>query len=367
MSLENRKASRVFFTWKENKTGNENSPLNYKVNGCRFEGRGTMTLPAPTRQIESDKNKLGSGEHGRKSNLMTIATPWSYKTNRPGEIGFLLNFFMGKADIYATSFMHTLYHLDVGNLELPTFGFQFGDGVSNKTFAGAVVNEFNISMPFSGGNGQVEATFSGWCNSHYVENDVITVLPVGTLASGNDNTFAEPIVNVKSTNVWLANTLESGFGPGSIGSGAEDLGAGLVNITSLVNNLTITGNNGMSMEEKMRAGGCGIINDWTRGVRAFTLEMNVRKDESVINWDTLATARTQKSVEVEWNGPIVGGSDIYLLDFFIPVVEINSCPEDDATPISQAISTEIFQDAQDEAMIIRAQTSTNKAYDAYNA
>jgi hypothetical protein len=168
MSLENRKSSKVIFSWKEVKTGNEDHPEIYYIPSGdpaagRFEGRGTMVLPPPTRTIESDKGKLGSGEHGLKAQLMTIATPWSYKTNRPGEIGFLLNFFMGKADDFS-GYGHQLYHLAVGNLELPTFGFRFND----KVFAGAVVNEFNITMPFQGGNGQIEATFSGWCNSHYV-------------------------------------------------------------------------------------------------------------------------------------------------------------------------------------------------------
>jgi len=366
MALDNRKASSVFFTWKETKTNQVNNPQNYKVNGCRFEGRGTMVLPPPTRVMESDKNKLGSGEHGLKSSLMTIATPWSYKTNRPGEIGFLLNFFMGKADNYASTYCHTLYHLDVGDLELPTFGFQFGNGVTNKVFAGAVVNEFNITMPFQGGNGQIEATFSDWCNSHYVSSGVITVLPTGTIASGHDDTFVEPVVNVKSTSVWIADALEASFGPASIGTAAEDLGANLIDLTTLVNSLSITGNNGMSMEDKLRAGGCGIINDWTRGVRAITLEMNCRKDTSIVNWDTIATARTQKAVEIEWNGPALGG-DRYLLDMFLPVVEINNCPEDDGTPVSQAITTEVFQDSQEEALIIRVNSSTDLAYDALNA
>ena len=362
MGLENRKGSRVFFTYKETKTGQENHPENYKVNGARFEGRGTMTLPAPTRVVESDKGKLGSGEAGKKARLMTIATPWSYKTNRPGEIGFLLCFFMGKADTYASTYFHTLYHLKQGSLELPTFGFQFGDGVTNKVFAGAVVNEFNITMPFQGGNGQIEATFSGWANSHYVASDVITVLPTGTFSSGFDNTFAEPIVNVKSTSVWLADSLEPAFGASSIGAAAEDLGANLIDITTLINSLTITGNNGMSMEDKLRAGGCGIINDWTRGVRAVTCELNARKDTSIINWDTIATARTQKALEVEWNGPTLGAST-YLLDMFIPVIEVNTCPEDDGTPVSQAITTEVFQDANEEALIIRVNSSSSKAYD----
>jgi hypothetical protein len=366
MALENRKSSCVFFTWKETKTGQENNPNNYKVNGCRFEGCGTMTLPAPTRVMESDKGKLGAGEHGKKAQLMTVATPWSYKTNRPGEIGFLLNFFMGKADTYATN-SHTLYHLKAGSLELPTFGFQFGNGLSNKVYAGAVVNEFNLTFPFQGGNGQIEATFSGWANAHYVSADVITVLPAGTFAigSGHESTFAEPIVNVKSTSVWLADTLEASFGATSINSGAEDLGANLIDITALINSLTISGNNGMSMEDKLRAGGCGIINDWTRGVRSISCELNCRKDTTVINWDTIATARTQKTLEVEWNGPVLSAT-VYLIDLFIPVFEVNTCVEDDATPVSQAVTTEVFQDSEGEALIARVNSSTAHTYDALN-
>ena len=361
MALTNRKSSRVWFTAAETRTGNENSPDQYASATGRFEGRGVMTFPTPSRQIESDKNKLGSGEHGKAAQLMTIATPWSYKTNRPEEIGYLLAYFMGSPDVFS-GHRHTLYHLGVDDLELPSFGFQYFDGVANKTFAGAVVNEFNFSFPFQGGNGQIEATFSGWCNAHYVAAGVITQLANGSLAAGPVNTFLEPIVNVKSCSVWLADALEPNFSSPSIEQQEEDLGANLIDITALINSATITGNNGMSMEDKIRAGGWGIINDFTRGVRAFTCELNVRKDESIINWDTLATARTQKSIELEWNGPVIATTESYLMDLFFPVVEVNNVVEDDNTPIGQAVTTEIFQDSSARAMIASIQSSSQTAF-----
>jgi hypothetical protein len=292
---------------------------------------------------------------------MTIATPWSYKTNRPTEIGYLLAYFMGSPSVLL-GHRNTLYHLGDTALELPSFGFQYFDGVANKVFAGAVVNEFNFSFPFQGGNGQIEATFTGWANAHYILDGVITPLANGSMASGPVDTFAEPIVNVKSCSVWLADALEPNFSSPSIAQQSEVLGANLINITTLINSATITGNNGMSMEDKIRAGGWGIINDFTRGVRALTCELNVRKDESIIDWNAMATARTQRSIELEWNGPVIATTESYLLDLFLPVVEVNNVVEDDNTPIGQAVTTEIFQDASARAFIASVQSSDQTAF-----
>ena len=359
MSLKNRKEDRIFFTLKETKTGNENSPNLYARNGALFEGRGLMTLPNPTVLTESDKGKLGSGEHGTGSKIMAIGSPWSYKCDRPSEIGFLLCYLLGKADTNTGgNETHHLHHLNVDELELPTFGFQYGNGLVNSVFAGAVVNDCSISIPFNSGNGKIEATFNGWANGHYVSGGALTKLATGTFNSGLYSINIEPIVNAKAIKTYLANVLETSYGDSSVDFTGEDMGAGLVEISDLINSLTLTINNGMTMEEKLRAGGCGIINDWTRGVRALTLELNARKDTSKVDWDALRLARSQRAIEIQWAGAICA------LDLFFPVIEVNNCPEDDGTPVSQAVTCEVFQDSEKQAFIAHMQGTFQHAFDA---
>lgn len=357
MALENRKASRVWFTYKETKTGNENSPNLYAVNGAKFEGRGMMDLPEATRQFESDKNKLGSGEHGTSTTLMTIGTPFSYKSvENPYEFAYFLAYLLGKADSVsggAIPYTHELKHLAVGNLELPTFGFQYGTGSANRKFAGAVVNDCSVTFPFRGGNGKLDATFNGWTNGHYLSSGALTQLATGSFNAGIETVTNDPIINCKSCRVWIGDALETvGFGASSVGFAAEDLGTNLVELTPLMNNLTFTINNGMSLEEKIRAGGSGIVNDWNRGVRSLTLELNLRKDDSTLNWQTLAdgSKTLNKAIEIDWAGPVIyGGAVQWGFNLFFPKVHITQAPEDGETPINVAVSTEVFQDTEGNA------------------
>ena len=83
-----------------------------------------MTFPSTEPQIEMDKGKLGSGEHGTKGEIQAIWAPWSYTCDRLSEIAYFMSYFQGKSYAVSTSGSlerHELFHLAVDQRTLPSF------------------------------------------------------------------------------------------------------------------------------------------------------------------------------------------------------------------------------------------------------
>ena len=360
MAQESRKKDKIFFSYKE---GTADTPDTDEY----FEGRGMMTLPEPTWLQESDYGKLGSGEHGKATEIQAIGAPWSYKPYRMSEIGYLLAYFMGRGDEVQNSnsvYQHKLAHLTVSERTLPTFTFEYGLGSAsgNKVFSGNVVNDFSITLG-AGGNGVVDATFNGWGNSHYISGAALTKRTAGSMSTGENDFSSEPLVNFKSSNFYIATGgLESGLGTSSVDFAGEDLGTGLITLTSLVNSVTITGNNGMSMEDKLRAGGCGVINDFQRGDRRFTLEINFRKNDATLDAWAALLANTSYAFEWLFSGPYISGTAPYSIDMFLPLFQFTATPEDDGSPISRAGATEVFEDSNGDSAIVYVQNNASAAF-----
>ena len=355
MAQESRKKDKIFFSYKE---ATADTPDTDEF----FEGRGTMTFPEPTWLAESDYGKLGSGEHGLKSEIQAIGAPWSYKPFRMSEIGYMLAYFLGKADEVKNAnsvYQHKLQHLSVSSRTLPTFTTQYGLGSAsgNKVISGCTVNDFSITLG-AGGNGVVDATFNGWGNTHYLNAAALTKRVAGSMSAGENSFASEPLVNFKSSKFYLATGgLETGLGTTSVDFSGEDLGTGLITLTNLINSVTISGNNGMSLEDKMRAGGGGVINDYERGDRRFTLEINFRKDDATL--DTWAAILANTSYAFEWlfSGPYISGTAPYALDLLLPLFQFTASPEDDGSPIARAGATEVFQDANGDSCIAYIQNN----------
>ena len=359
MALTSRKQDKLFFTYKELTAGVADT-------NAFLESHGLMSAPEPDFQVESNYGKLGTGEHGTKNELQAVWTPFSVKTQRFSEIAFLLSYFMGKTDFVRTVtsgvYMHEILHLPVSSRTLPTFGLQFGNASSNKVLSGCVINEFQLAFS-KGGTGAVEGTFTGFGNRHNITAGVITQNASGTLATGEIATATEPLVNIKSTHLFMADTLESPFGISSLSTTGPDLGANESEITSILNSFTISGNNGMSAENFARAGGGGLINDWTRGDRRFTLEMNLRKDASVADIAAYILNGTRHALEFQFVGPFIAATSYrYSLHWFFPVMQFTKAPEDDESPISCAVSTEVFEDSNGNSMLAYAQSAISHAY-----
>lgn len=348
-TLETSRKNRVFFTYAENKAGFENSPESYAESNARFEGRGEMTVPEPTRVFQTNRGRFGSGEHGTEAELMGIAAPWSYRCDRPFEIGYFLSYLLGHSDRVinnSTPYIHELKCLGVDSLELPTFGFQLGDGVSNIVYSGAIVNECTIKFPFGETNGRIDATFSGFANSHYINVVDFARLPEGTISIADESISTDPILNVKGCRVWLADSLETSFGITSVDTAGEDLDINLVELTALVNSITLTISNGIRLEDRLKATARGLLNDWVRGKREIQCELNMRRDSVIVNWGQIADAETPKALEVEWLGPnIYGTEERCAFNFFIPKFQTLSAQQDMGTPVSENILTEIFMDS----------------------
>ena len=124
MAQESRKKDSIFFSYQE---GSADTPDTDEF----FEGRGMMTLPEPTWLQESDYGKLGSGEHGKATEIQAIGASWSYKPYRMSEIGYLLAYFLGLGDDYMDGFnahmQETLYGQTGTPLQADIIGLKAGD------------------------------------------------------------------------------------------------------------------------------------------------------------------------------------------------------------------------------------------------
>ena len=369
MALKNRKEDNLFMSYQEAKSGNENAPQTYVETTARFTSRGLMTLPEPTRMYEEDTGKLGTGQHGNQGDLMAIGTPFSVSSvERLSELAYWLSFVTGRADsvnlIAAGVYSHMLDMLAVASLSMPTLTFEYGNKTANLVHAGNVVNDCSITIPFNSGNGKIDATFNGWGNHHYPSAGVLTKMTDGTMSSASESILTEPLVNGKCSQVWIADALEDDFGQTSVDFTDEDLGANLVEITELVNSITFTINNGMSLEAALRGGGCGIVNDWTRGVPVITLELNLRKNASTADFRAFTLANAQHAIEILFQGPVITGAYRHAMDLFFPVVELRGTQEDDETPTSQTIPVRVCEDSSGYAFRALFQTAIDEGYNA---
>ena len=369
MALKNRKEDHLFMSYQEAKSGNENAPQTYVETTARFESRGIMTLPEPTRMYEDDTGKLGTGQHGLQGDLMAIGTPFSISgIERLSELAYWLSFVMGKAGsvnlIASGVYSHLLDMLGEASLAMPTFTMEHGNASANFVHAGNVINDCSITIPFNSGNGKIDATFNGWGNHHYPSSGVLTKMTNGTMSSAAESITSEPLVSGKCCQAWIASALEDDFGQTSVDFTDEDLGSSLVEITSLVNSITFTINNGMSLESTLRGGGSGVVNDWTRGVPTITLELNLRKNVSTADFRSFCLANNQKAIEILFQGPMITGAYPYAMDLFFPVVEFRGTTEDDETPTSQTLPVKVFEDTNGYAFRALFQTAIDEAYNA---
>jgi len=359
MSTESRKKDRIFFSFKEDTAGTPDTT-------CFFEGNGEMTPPESEYQFESNYGKLGSGEHGKGSELQAVWTPFSYKCKRLSEIAYFMSFFQGKSytpGSVGSGEQHEFLPLPVSSRVLPTFSFQYGIGGNseNIVFSGCVINEFNITLA-AGGNGIIDATFSGWGNKHRLNEGLFILNADGSMNTGTYDITSEPYINFKCCHFYKADSADY-IRENSATFTGDNLGANVVDISTLVNSITMTGNNGMTAEDKARAGGCGIINDWQRGDRQYTLELNMRKDiQNGIVTNTLIQTNKKLAIECLFEGKIIGSTDPYAMDWIFPVVQCNSGAEDDGSPISKTIPFSVFQDSIGIAMECFAQTKVEVAY-----
>lgn len=362
MSLTTRRQDKVFFSHKEASAFTAETL-------CFIQGFGTMTKPEADYQFESNKMKLGSGEHGTKTEIQAIWTPWSYKCQRLSEIAYMLSYFMGKEYVVVTSGdleKHEILHLPVSSRTLPTFTFEYGTGTAsgNAVYSGCVVNDFTITFA-NGGNGVVDATFNGWGNQHRKVTAAFALNALGSMSSGLHAIASEPMVNYKCTKFWKADAATA-ITANSVSFIGEDLGASVVDISTLINSCTITGNNGMNMADMARASGCGIVNDCTRGDRSFSVEMNMRKDNTNgIYTDAAIVANTQLALEIQWNGSYISGTDPYALDIIFPVLQVQKGAEDDGSPLSKTIPFEVFEDSNGDACEIYVQSQVSDAYNEH--
>ncbi len=361
MATTSRRESKVFFSHRE---ANAFTPDTTAM----IEGRGTMAFPEPEYQFESNKNKLGTGEYGTKTEIQAIWTPFTYSCQRISEIAYFLAYFQGQRYTPVTSGSlekHQLNASPVQDRKLDTFSMEYGTGGTgnNTVFAGAVVNEFSITLG-AGGNGIVEATFGGWCNKHQIVAQAFALNAAGNMSSGQFDITAEPMMNYKCTKVWKADSAND-VTANSVSFTGEDLGANPVELTQFINSVTLTGNNGMSAADMARAGGQGVVNSRDRGDRVYTVELGFRKDDdNALNTDSIIIADTQMALEVQWNGSIISGSDPYAIDIIYPVVQLQAAPEDDGSPISKTATFEVFGDSNNSACEIFVQTQVSDAYNA---
>jgi hypothetical protein len=362
MAQENKNQYKCFFTYREATAGTADT-------NCFFECHGMMTKPPTTYNFISDKGKLGTGEFGNKQKVAAGWVTWSYKTSVLSEILFLLSYFQGSSYGVSTSGdleRHELFHLSTATTTLPTFTMQYGTGGTgnNAVYTGCVVNEFSI--PFANSpTGEAEATFSGFANSlSYAGGFTLNTVGDMDTADAAFSFSTEPCLNYRNLSVWMADSVQTNLKGSCVDFAAHDLGANLQTLSPLINSITVGGTNGMSPENLARPGGGGAINTFERSDKNYTVEIDWRKDTSILNTDTTIIADTQRALEVQYAGKYISGTDPYGLDMFFPVVQFNDSPEGEENPVNQSSTLSVFQDSNGTACDIFGQTEVGTPYNA---
>lgn len=367
MAMNTAKSYRVFFTTKESAAGTPET-------ASFFEGRGEMAFGEPAYQLESDRGKIGSGEHGKKSELQAVWTPFTYKAKRLSEMLYFLSFFQGKAysPVVSGSLQrHQIKALLKTERTLPTFTFVYYDGASMLVHSGAFVNEIEFTAS-SSGSGVAELTATGFCNRHQwnltalVLNAVNSVISLTVPTSSDTLIAVEPLVNFKSMRFYKAADVTILTAPSML-YGAENLTGTPIDLTTLITAISIKGNNGLSVDAVAGAGGHGILNRFYRGDRSYNIDFTLVKesDNAVgIVSETLIQANTQFAFEAMFTGPYIAATDPYSLDFIFPVLQLTQAPENAEAPVKKAYTFEVYGDSNDVALEILAQTKIPAAYNA---
>jgi len=369
MSTESRKESKLYLRSKENTAGTEGTFDFFETNSC------VMTRPKTNWMKESSLGKLGQGEFGKITELQACYTTFSVKCSRLSEFTYFMSYFLGKEDSMRTTdapnsiFSHKLEHLAITSRTMPTFTALYPDGSSTHLMTHCLITDFSFTLA-SGGNGVIDATFNGICNLHYDNSGTITKrsAPTNDWSSGLYTTTvtAEPLINYKGCQIFLGTATEAvPLVHANISYGATDL-ANSVDITSYINSITVTGNNGVTGEDAMRAGGGGVLNNQERKDFAFTLELNLRKDDTTpsTSFYSLIEGNTQRAIEIDWRGKIIKDALRYGMDMFFPVVQIDDVTEDDESPINQSIPCIVHQDTQGLAFATYVQSKVGIRYNA---
>ena len=360
MATENRKNDRLIFSHKEATAGTPDTNAAIQV-------YGVMPQPRPVSSMESDKNKLGTGQGGTQAETQSLHTPFSLTmVQRLSELAYLMSYGLGFADTPAqqdtsTAYTHPLRGFrKTETLTMPTMGFQYGDGTTNDVYAHGLINDFSLTFNTEGSPSVIESTFNGFCNGHSRTNGVFAKLPSGSFASGTMNDASEPLINPKCCKVYLGSGLEGTFTQNYTGSDLADS----VDISEMIKSITITYNNGMTADNLMRADGCGLINDQTHGVPSVTLEINWRKDTSKVDVDALQIADTARALEILFVGNEIETGYNYAMDLFVPKFQMMNPTEDDETPVNETVTTEVFSDSNDDQLLCYVQSALTTGYNA---
>jgi len=364
MAIESKRKDRVWVSYREAAAGTADTDEFMEVLS------GEMDFPEPEWMRESDKMKLGANQFGSRAELMSVVTPFSIKCSRLSEVAYFMAFCHGTTDSVTTpeggtnARIHEINPLVVTTRTLPTFTLEYGVSGTTKQYSGCVINDYSITIGLDG-TGMIDATFNGWGNAHYDSSGTLTVNAAGAAATGENTFTSEPLIGGKATSLWLADSI----GPGvenalSLSFDAEDMGANLIDLSTLYNSITWTYSNGGSPADAARGGGRGVVNDFTRKDPEITLEVGMRKDTATIGIDAALLADTQYALEIGFTGPEIESTFNYGLDVFFPKVQLVGAPTDSETPISRAVTFEVFEDDDNDAMLCFVQTTLTLGYNS---
>lgn len=349
----------VFFSYKEA------TPFVADAN-CLFSGNGKMSFPSPTILVETDIEKIGSGEHGKKNEIQCAYSEWKYATSRLSEIAYLLSFFLGVNDRVQNPVGNVFVHeIKEGFLSLPTFTFEYFNRNSggNYIYCGNVITDFELSFG-TGSETAISAVFSGVGNRFHVVDGSLVENPKGTMTIGEHDFSSAPILSYRNSNLWIADDLESDFGISSVDFSSEDLGSNVTDVTTLLKNIRITGTNGMSADTMLRAGGNGTLNSSQVGSRRYNLMFDLKKDIDIISTETPRLEDKKYTVEIGLESKEILSGYPYAIDIFLPVVSIMRAPENNESPISKLYQTEVLENFDGDAFILYVQSKFPLSYNA---
>lgn len=366
MSTESRKESKLYLRSKENSAGTEDDFDFFETNSC------VMTRPKTNWLKEGNLGKLGQGEFGDKTELQACYSSFSVKCQRLSEFNYFMAYFLGKEDsmrsIDANNsiFSHNLRHLPITSRTIPTFTALYLDGSETHVMSHCIITDFTYTLA-SGGNGVIDATFNGICNLHYDNGGTITKdIVTNDWSSGayTSTVAAEPLINFKGCRFFIGSATEAiPLVHANISYGTSDLSSN-TEITSYISSITVTGNNGITGEDTIRANSGGVLNNQERKDFAFTCELNLRKDDSTpsTSFYSLIENDTTRAFEIDWRGKVIKESLRYAFNQFFPVIQIDDVTEDDESPINQTIPCIVHADTQGTAFDYYTQNKIGLRY-----
>ncbi len=347
----------------------ETSP-NVQNTTCLMSGEGKMNFPSVSGEVEMNRGKLGTGQHGTKSEVTVAYVEFSYECQRLSELAFFSAYCFGKGytPVSTTdSERHPLIPFGTTeSLAMPTFTMEYGPGTAsgNDVITGCVVTEISISGEDSG-TGVVTFTAKGFGNAYSASTGVFVKNANGSMSSGSLDALiaVEPLVTHQGFNFYIGDTFDP-FTTADYVVGGSNIATGEADLSGSIKTFSFTYSNTMAVRDAVAGGSNGVCSRYTRGNPTSSVEITFRENSSLVDFTTLTMNNTKKVMELNFALGITANTDQYGLVLFLHNVQYGFNTSEMGTPNTLTVPVTVQENATGKSCEIAIQNLVTVGYTA---